>query len=156
MGERGCSDIDPAQSRTHEPETDMFDHIPHRGFQALQADDAYRPLRSFFERHRRAIESAAELLGGAPGAKLARELSDELSCNDVISRRCRRRLDDLLDLFALEHVGDPDREEARIFAMIDPASPIVEEICLLTDLFRDALAQVALDQLPASRSRTAA
>jgi hypothetical protein len=31
-----------------------------------------------------------------------------------------------------------DREEAEYFAMIDPASPVVEEICLLLDRLRDA------------------
>lgn len=134
----------------------MFDHIPHRGFKTVRADDACGPLRSFFEAHRQAIESAAELLGGERGARLARELAEELSCGDAVSRRCRGRLDDLLDLFALEHVGDPDRDEAVYFAMIDPSSPAVEEICPLTDMFRDALDQADLDQPPASRSRTAA
>ena len=42
-------------------------------------------------------------------------------------------LDDLLDLLMLEHVHDPDRIEAGRFALIDPASPVVEEICLLAD-----------------------
>ena len=134
----------------------MFDHIPHRSLKTVQADEAYRPLRSFFETHHQAIESAAQLLGGERGTRLARELAEELSCGDAVSRRCRRRLDDLLALFALEHVGDPGREEAVYFARIDPSSPAVEEICLLTDMFRDALDQVALDQPPASRSWTAA
>ena len=101
-------------------------------------------------------ESAALLLGGVRGAKLARELEDELSSGDAVSRRFRRRLGDLLELFALEHVGEPDREEAAYFARIDPSSPVVEEICLLTDMFRDAYEQAALDQPPASQSRTAA
>lgn len=134
----------------------MFDHFPHRGFKTIQADDAYRPLRSFFETHRQAIESAAQLLGGRRGTRLARELAEELSYGNAVSRRCRRRLDDLLALFALEHVGDPKRDEAVYFARIDPSSPVVEDICLLTDMFRDALDQVALDQPPASRSWTAA
>ncbi|MDX1822683.1 MAG: hypothetical protein R3197_17455 [Paracoccaceae bacterium] len=134
----------------------MFDHIPHRGFKTVQADDSYRPLRIFFETHRQAIESAAQLLGGRRGTKLARELTDELSCGDAISRRCRRRLDNLFALFSLEHVGDPERAEAVYFARIDPSSPAVEDICLLTDMFRDARDQVALDQPPPSRSWTAA
>lgn len=134
----------------------MFDHIPNLGFKIVPADDSYGPLRRFFEGHRQCIESAAELLGGERGAKLARELAEELSCGAAVSRRCRRRLDDLLELLTLEHVGDPDRKEADYFARIDPSSPAVEEICLLTDLFRDALDQAALDQPLASRSRTAA
>lgn len=134
----------------------MFHHIPNRSFKIVPADDAWGPLRSFFEGHRQAIESAALLLGGERGARLARELADELSCDDAVSRRCRRRLGDLLDLFALEHVGDPNREAADYFARIDPSSPVVEEICLLTDMFRDAFEQAALDQPPASQSRTAA
>ncbi len=100
----------------------MFDHIPHRGFKTLRANDASRPLRAFFDDHREAIENAHTCSAGC-GREAASDFAEELSCGDAISRRCRRRLDDLLDLFALEHVGYPDREEAGFFATIDPASP---------------------------------
>lgn len=49
-----------------------------------------------------------------------------------------RQLDMLEDLLALRHVDDPERIEAERFAMIDPESPVVEEICLLLDGLREA------------------
>lgn len=134
----------------------MFDQTPHRACNARHADDVYGPVRTFLQDHREAIENASGLLGGARGAKLARGIADELVWGDEVSRRCLRRLHELLDLLALEHVGDPDRDEADFFTEIDLSSPVVEEICLLTDAFRDALEQAAMDQPPASRSRAAA
>ncbi|MFC0201622.1 hypothetical protein [Paracoccus rhizosphaerae] len=44
-----------------------------------------------------------------------------------------RAFDQLLDLLMLEHVHDPSRLEAELFASIDPANACVEEICLLAD-----------------------
>ena len=134
----------------------MFDHFHDGGFRALPANASCGALRAFFENHREAIANAAQLLGGEQGARLARGLAEELSSGAAISRRCRRRLGDLLDLLTLEHVADPDRDEAAFVAMIDPASPAVEEICRLTDLFRDALDQAAPHWPRASRSRIGA
>lgn len=50
-------------------------------------------------------------------------------------------LAELLSLLMLENVHDPERPEAGFFALIDPADPAIEEICLLTDGFRNALEQ---------------
>ena len=46
---------------------------------------------------------------------------------------------ELLELLMLEHVHDPARVEAERFALLDPAWPVVEDICLLADEFHDIL-----------------
>ena len=54
-------------------------------------------------------------------------------------RRLRRDLDSLLDLLMLQNVHDETRIEVALFAAIDPASPIVEDLCLLADGLRGAI-----------------
>ena len=97
-------------------------------------------LRIFVDEHTDGLLDAAALLGGQPGVRLARSVLDGLGCFGTPSRGTMRALDDLLDLLMLEHVHDPDRIEATRFAMINPASPVVEEICLLADGLKDAVA----------------
>lgn len=97
-------------------------------------------LRAYVYDHHEALLNAAALLGGQPGARLARSVIDGCGDPEMPSCRTMRRLDDLLDLLMLEHVHDPDRIEAARFATIDPASAVVEEICLLADGLGDAMA----------------
>ncbi len=55
------------------------------------------------------------------------------------THRTMRAFSELLNLLMLEHVHEPWRIEAARFAQIDPASPVVEEICLLADGLEEAL-----------------
>ena len=55
----------------------------------------------------------------------------------------RAELVELDRLLFLDRVDDPDSVEAGCFAEIDPASPVVEEICVLADEFRSHLISVA-------------
>lgn len=121
-----------------------------------QADTPFATVVAYLEEHREALQHAAELLAGRRGAALVARIAEDLSDAPSLSRRCRRDLKDILDILALENVDDPDREEAGCFAALDPASPIVEEICLLTDGLRDVLALADTDHRPASRARIAA
>ena len=50
-----------------------------------------------------------------------------------------RAVDDLVDLLMLKNVHEPHRIEAACFAALDPAEPVVEEICILADGLADAL-----------------
>lgn len=109
--------------------------------------DAYRrfpeiapsPLQTFLSAHSDALTNAARLLGGGRGARLVSDLTDDLQRNPALSRRGMRLAQQILDLLQLEHVGDPDREEAGYFAAIDPSDPVVAEICLLCDSFATTL-----------------
>ncbi len=135
----------------------MFDQIAALGRKLSHIDDGTTSLREFVCAHQEALFNAASLLAGRRGGRLVIEVADELARNNpAISTRCRRRMNDLLDILALENVHDPDRDESGFFAQLDPASPIVEELCLLTDQYREAVQQADTAQPPASRSRAAA
>ena len=97
-------------------------------------------LRSYVYEHRAALFNAAALLGGLPGARTAHSVIDGLRNEGTPSRSTVRALDDLLDLLMLENVHDAERIEAAQFAALEPASPVVEEICLLADDLGDAMA----------------
>jgi len=113
----------------------MFDTIE----TYTEMSSATHELRAFVDEHHDALHNAAALLGGPPGVRLAQTAIDGLRDAETPSRRTMEALDDLLDLLMLEHVHDPDRIEADRFALIDPASSIVEDICLLADGLDDAL-----------------
>lgn len=51
----------------------------------------------------------------------------------MLSRRTTGLLSQLKDILFLEHVDNPERVESGFFAAINPADPVVEDICLLAD-----------------------
>jgi hypothetical protein len=63
-----------------------------------------------------------------------------------VDRPTCKALRDLLGILTLEHVHDDTRIEAMLFAEIDPADPVVEDICLLTDGLRDVLEPMLAEQ----------
>ena len=94
---------------------------------------ALRDLRAFVAGHADGLAGAAALLGAAPGVRIALAALDGLCEPGHPVARTMRALDKLVDLLMLEHVQDPDRIESVCFAALDPAEPVVEEICLLAD-----------------------
>ena len=122
----------------------MFDFvqtIPHRHLHAPALCQHCAPLRAFVEEHRQALIAAGSLLGGPGGARTAQAVVEGLGPTPASPRRLRLDLGSLLDLLTLENVHDETRIEAALFAAIDPASPIVEDLCLLADGLRDAITQ---------------
>ncbi len=105
----------------------------------------FSPLHHFLADHQPALRHAATLLAGQRGARLVDTIIDSLAHGDDISRATERALRDLYGILSLENVHEEDREEAALFAAIDPSLPIVEEICLLTDQFRDVLTLILPD-----------
>ncbi|WP_299784442.1 hypothetical protein [uncultured Marivita sp.] len=96
-------------------------------------------MRAHVGKNADALLHAASLLGGRPSLKLAQDVLDGLADCQVPSRRTLGRLDNLLDLLLLKNVHDLDKIEAARFATVDPASPVVEAICLLADGLHDAI-----------------
>ena len=110
----------------------MFDIIRNDITQADQLDEIL-DLQAFAEEHRHAILNAAAWLGGQGGSRHALEALDSIYAPEVSPRRALRLFDEVHALLMLEHVHDPEREEAEIFAGIDPSDPRVEDVCLLAD-----------------------
>jgi len=108
---------------------------------ALRERGAAKPVALFIAEHRSALMNAACLLGGRDASAKVERLAERLREECRLTRSARAMLDQLLALLMLEHVHDPERPEAAYFVLIDPADPVVAEICLLTDGLRDAMAE---------------
>ncbi|MDE4272737.1 hypothetical protein PXK58_02000 [Phaeobacter gallaeciensis] len=100
---------------------------------------ALDPLRAYVQDQRDGLLEAAELLGGSAGLRLALTATDCLAQRHPPTARTLKACAELLELLKLEHVHDPSRIESERFALLDPAWPVVEEICLLADGFCDVL-----------------
>lgn len=101
--------------------------------------DFTTPLRAFVQEYGEALKNAAYQLGGHPYFLQVEQLTADLQNEPILTPRVRANAVALHSLLNLEHVHDLDRPEAAYFAQLDPASPIVEEICLLTDGYAHAL-----------------
>jgi len=117
----------------------MFDTSPRNESIGLVPSTPFDELRLFAGVHQSALLDAAGLLGASPGIRLAQTALDGLAEPGTPSCRTMRAFGELLELLMLEHVHDFSRMEAELFASIDPASAIVEEICVLADQLGDLL-----------------
>jgi|TARA_Y100000780_G_scaffold31361_2_gene25624 hypothetical protein len=113
-------------------------------------DIATRPtcLHHFVEEHAEALQNAALVLGGRPWLKQVQCLFETLWTGNSLRGRAGRDVAALHDLLSLAHVHDPCRPEAAYFAALDPASPQLEEICLLADELRRAFEEACPGQPP--------
>jgi len=105
----------------------------------MSSGNAKTALHEFVETHGDALRSAALLLSGRPGPRLFDDLVGRLTREPIPGCKTLHAAGRLLALLALEDVHENDGVEAGGFARLDPADPYVEEICVLTDGFRDAL-----------------
>ena len=101
--------------------------------------DPLMDLRAFASFHSEALQNASLLLGGQPALRRTLNLLDDISSAPQLTRRISRSLIDLHQLHSLQNVHDPDRIEKACFADIDPASPIVADLCLLSEALEDQL-----------------
>jgi hypothetical protein len=99
------------------------------------------PVLCFVAAHHEGLWHAARLLGGYESARLVDRCISLLVENGCVTPRTRIMLDQILTVLALDLVHDPDQPYMGFFAAIDPLDPVVEEICLLTDSLRHALAR---------------
>ena len=108
--------------------------LRHRTVPSFQGGDArIELLRRFLAEHSEALAQAVDLLGGPAAEGRARRLMEAAGRAPRLSPALLRELEALHALLSLEHVDDLDGPEAGFFCEIDPASPVVEEVCLLTD-----------------------
>ena len=123
----------------------MFDSLP-----TDARDETLQAARRLFFDHGHELADAAARLGGAPGEARVVSCALQIEAARRMNHRIRRDLVALYRLLSLEEVGDPECLETDLFGALDPATPEVEAICLLTDLLSDLLAQV--DAALASRA----
>jgi|TARA_R110000850_G_scaffold277075_1_gene422154 hypothetical protein len=100
-------------------------------------------LMRFLLSRAEALMSAAALLGGQAAVRRTARLLEDLVDAPCLNRRLRKEIVELHRLLALDRVDDLESCEAGCFAEIDPASPVVEEICELTDAVRAHLLTLA-------------
>lgn len=98
------------------------------------------PIVQLFAESGDAFRNAAGLLAGHQGRRLVGDIISAMLDQGELSPPTIKRLRRLFDVLSLKNVGDPYSDEASYFAEIDPASPQVEEICLLTDALSSAMA----------------
>jgi len=113
----------------------------------LPADRQLTIVRSHLGEHGTALCNAARLIAGDAGTARVLRLMCELREAARLDRSARRRLVDLHRLLSLEPVGDSFEPDLSAWVLLDPGSPEVEQICLLTDQLYDLLIEVgALDE----------
>lgn len=95
--------------------------------------DPLKDLREFFQDRSEALQNSAARLGGQPALRCVHALMDDLAIQPRMTRSMKSNFAKLQDVLTLEHVHDVNSLEAGLFADVDPASPFVEEICLLSD-----------------------
>ena len=110
-------------------------------FDSERTDD-FASLRSFVHEHRCALAAAADLLGGTLSVRRFNRLVLALFDAGRPTQRLRRELNWLHGLLTLERVADLDSVEAERFARIDPASPVVADICLLAEGLSEQLQEI--------------
>jgi len=110
---------------------------------ARMGDADLAAVRTFIAAHADALLHASRLLGGPPARRRYEALIDEIRDDARLTRRMRQGLVDLHALLTLQHVADPGRIETACCAEIDPADPVVEDICCLADALWDLLAEIA-------------
>lgn len=107
---------------------------------AFQAEVA---LKGFLGANAEGLICAAGLLGSQPAVRRTTRLIDAIFAAPRLTRRMRQELIGLHRLLTLDCVDDCASLEAACFAEIDPASPVVEEICELSDCLREHLVALA-------------
>ena len=105
----------------------------------LSADLQLAAVRAHFDTHGTALCNAAGLIDGDAGMACVLRLMSVLREAPRLDRATRRRLVDLHRLLSLDPVVDDLEPDLSSWILLDPASPEVEELCLLTDRLYDLL-----------------
>lgn len=108
----------------------------------LSAELQLAAVRAHFAEHGTALCNAAALIGGEAGAARVLRLMSALREASRLDRALRRRLVDLHRLLSLDLVGDAFEPDLLFWTDLDPASPDVENLCLLTDRLYDLLVEI--------------
>lgn len=108
----------------------------------LSADETLDAVREHFAEHGAALCNAAGLIDDEAGTARVLRLISGLREASRLDRATRRRLVDLHRLLSLAPVIDAFEPYLSSWILLDPASPEVEELCLLTDRLYDLLVEI--------------
>ena len=109
---------------------------------------AIMQLFVYLSEHRDGLENASAQLGGPDAARRFRALHAAISVPQPrFTRWISRELLALHRLLSLDDAMDFDSPAAYHFSLIDPADPVVAEICLLTDGLRNCLHALIIEDL---------
>ncbi|MBP0483877.1 hypothetical protein [Sagittula salina] len=108
----------------------------------LSVDPQLAAVRAHFDKHGSALCNAAGLIDGESGIARVLRLMSGLREASRLDRATRRRLVDLHRLLSLDPVVDAFEPDLSSWVLLDPASPEVEELCLLTDRLYDLLVEI--------------
>lgn len=117
----------------------MLRNLP---MKTLSADLQLAAARAHFDKHGSALCIAAGLIDGEAGTARVLRLMTGLREASRLDRATRRRLVDLHRLLSLDPVIDELEPDLSPWSLLDPASPEVEELCLLTDRLYDLLVEI--------------
>ncbi|WP_306133476.1 hypothetical protein [Roseivivax marinus] len=108
----------------------------------LSADLQLAAVRAHFDEHGSALCNAAGLIDGEAGTARVLRLMTGLREASRLDRSTRHRLVELHRLLSLDPVIDVFEPDLSSWVLLDPASPEVEELCLLTDRLYDLLIKI--------------
>jgi hypothetical protein len=103
------------------------------------ADAKLAAVRGFFATIGPELAEAARVLGGAAAEARVVNCAASLESASRIDARLIRELHFLHRLLLADVPIDPDDEGSTLFPYLDPASPAVELICVITDALTDLL-----------------
>ncbi len=105
-------------------------------------------LYLFINQNTEALQNAAVLLGGPSWLRRIQFIINESYVRPEPSAKARRELQRFARLLLRDAEFDLDSDEAGFAARLDPASPAIEDICLLTDGLLDAAEKAGVDLMP--------
>ena len=108
----------------------------------LSADQQHATVRAHFAKHGTALCNASGLIDGDAGTARVLRLMSVLRETSLLDRGTRRRLVDLHRLLSLDPVIDEFEPDLSSWVLLDPVSPEVEELCLVTDRLFDLLVEI--------------
>lgn len=120
----------------------MKDHFTHIPVAPVANSEPLAIAREYFGEHREALENTARLLDGERGASRVIAIAGDLQRASDLDRSLRRKLVSLHRLLRLEFLDDSDVVEAAPYVDLDPSSPEVEGICLLTDRLAEMMQDI--------------
>jgi hypothetical protein len=99
-------------------------------------------VRGFFAAFGEDLAEAACVLGGTAAEARVVNAAASLEAVSRLDARLIRDLHYLHRMLLADVPGDPDDEGSLLYPCLDPASPTVEAICIVTDALADLLESI--------------